>query len=433
MPPAPDRAGGALLLIRPIEETRVIEFWDALRGHALALPMMAKFALAMAIFVGIPRVSRAASLPGVVGLLLCGILFGPHGMDVFGANPAVADFFSDLGKLLLMFFAGLEIDLQLLRRARNRSVIFGLATTLLPLGLGTLVGVLFGYGVIPALVIGSLLASHTLLGLTILREQGQANREAITVTVGATVISDTVSLIIFAACVTAFVSGFSLSGLGVQMMEIAGFCAIILYGLRHVGGWLLRRTEHEEAAYFVILLVLLAVASVMAELIQLPGIIGAFLAGLALNSTVKDKPATNKLDFVGKTLFIPAFFIVTGFLIDPIAFFGSLLHQFPLVLGIFTALLLGKWAAATLIGRIFGYTPAEQWTMWALTLPQVAATLAAALVAHATFDAAGQPLLDSDVLNAVLVLVLLTAILGPLLTARLAPRMGPPPSHGASG
>jgi Kef-type K+ transport system membrane component KefB len=337
-----------------------MDILGAIRGHALALPMMAIFALAMAIFAGIPRLSRAASLPGVVGLLLCGIVFGPHGIDVFGANPAVADFFSDLGKLLLMFFAGLEIDLQLLRRARNRSVIFGLATTLLPMAFGTFVGVLFGYGVIPALVIGSLLASHTLLGLTIVRETGQSNREAMTVAVGATVISDTVSLIIFAACVSAFVSGFSLAGLGVQMMEIAGFCAIILFGLHHAGGWLLRRTEHEEAAYFVILLVLLAAASVMAELIQLPGIIGAFLAGLALNSTVKDKPATSKLDFVGKTLFIPAFFIVTGFLIDPVAFFGSLLHQLPLVISIFIALLLGKWAAAALIGEIFCYTLAER-------------------------------------------------------------------------
>ncbi len=402
-----------------------MDLLDTIRSHAVALPLMAKFTLAMAIFVGIPRLFSAAGLPGVVGLLLAGIVFGPHGLDVFASNPAVADFFSDLGKLLLMFFAGLEIDLQLLRRARDRSIAFGIATTLIPLATGTMVGVLFGYAIIPALVIGSLLASHTLLGLPVVRDMGQADREAITVTVGATVISDTLSLIVFAACVTGFVSGFSLAGLGVQMMEIAGFCAIILFGLRHVGGWLLRRMEREESAYFVILLVLLAVASVMAELIQLPGIIGAFLAGLALNSTVKDKPATNKLNFVGKTLFIPAFFVVTGFLIDPAAFFGSLLHQFPLVVSILAALLLGKLAASALIGRLFGYTPPERMTMWALTLPQVAATLAAALVAHSTFDAAGQPLLDRDVLNAVLVLVLLTAVLGPVLTARFAPRMGP--------
>lgn len=391
---------------------------ETVRGHAIAVPLMAKFALAMAVIVGIPLLFRAVALPGIVGLLACGILFGPHGLDVFGPHPEVADFFSDLGKLLLMFFAGLDIDLALLRRSRTRSVMFGLATTLVPLATGTAVGLLFGYPTIPAIVIGSLLASHTLLGIGIVREDGRAGGEAITITVGATVISDTLSLIVFAVCVTSFLSGFSVAGLALQLIEIAGFCAIILFGLRHAGAWLLRRMEHEEAAYFVILLCLLAVASVLAEVIQLPGIVGAFLAGLALNSTVREKSATAKLDFMGKTLFVPAFFLVTGFLIDPSAFIGSLVHQFPLVAGLFLALLAGKAIAAEGAGRAFGYPVAERLTMWSLTLPQVAATLAAALVAHATVNAAGERLLDARVLNAVLVLVLLTAVLGPVLTAR---------------
>jgi Kef-type K+ transport system membrane component KefB len=221
----------------------------------------------------------------------------------------------------------------------------------------------------------------------------------------------------------AVVSGFSFESLALQLIEIAGFCAIILYGLRHGGGWLLSRVGREEAAYFVILLCLLAVASVLAEVIDLPGIIGAFLAGLALNSTVKATPATTKLSFLATTLFIPAFFVVTGFLIDPLAFFGSLVDQFPLVLGIFLALLIGKAIAAETIGRAFGYPTAERLTMWSLTLPQVAATLAATLVAHTTFNVAGQPLLDGRMLNVVLVLVLLTSVLGPMLTARYAPRM----------
>src|SRR4051794_565417 len=127
-------------------EGSVMKLLGLVRAHALALPLMAKFALAMAVIVGVPRLSRAVGLPGVVGLLLAGILFGPHGLDVFGEHPVIADFFSDLGKLLLMFFAGLEIDLAVLRRARTRSMVFGLATTLLPLLTGTLVGLWFGYG-----------------------------------------------------------------------------------------------------------------------------------------------------------------------------------------------------------------------------------------------------------------------------------------------
>ena len=279
-----------------------------------------------------------------------------------------------------------------------------------------------------AILLGSLLASHTLLGLPIVTEAGAARLESMTVTVGATVISDTLSLIVFAVCVTTFVQGFSASSMVVQLIEIAGFCATILYGLRHIGGFLLRRTEQQESAYFVLLLGLLAVSSVLAEVIGLPGIVGAFLAGLALNDAVQKKPAADKLGFLGKTLFIPSFFVVTGFLIDPVALARGVAEHLSLVVGMLVALLAGKAVAAELIGRRFGYSSAERLTMWSLTLPQVAATLAATLVARSTLNAAGQPLLDDQILNAVLVLVIATAVLGPLLTARFVPADGGRPA-----
>ena len=114
---------------------------------------------------------------------------------------------------------------------------------------------------------------------------------------------------------------------------------------------------------------------------------------------------------------------MTGFLIDPLAMVRSLTEDFFVAAGIIGALLVGKWLAAESCGRAFGYTPAARKTMWSLTLPQVAATLAATLVAYRTFNAAGQPLLDSRMLNCVLIMVLVTAILGPVLTQRFAPRM----------
>jgi Kef-type K+ transport system membrane component KefB len=110
---------------------------------------------------------------------------------------------------------------------------------------------------------------------------------------------------------------------------------------------------------------------------------------------VKDKPARSKLEFMGNTLFMPTFFIVTGFLIDPLALARSLSENSFLAAGIIGALLAGKWIAAESCGRAFGYTPAARKTMWSLALPQVAATLAATLVAYRTYNAAGEPLLDS--------------------------------------
>ena len=183
----------------------------------------------------------------------------------------------------------------------------------------------------------------------------------------------------------------------------------------------MRKVENEEETY-VLMLGILAVTALVAQFINLPGIVGAFLAGLSVNAAVKDEPAKSKLEFMGNTLFISIFFIVTGFLIDPLALARSITEDFYLAAGIIGALVAGKWFAAQTVGRAFGYRPAARKTMWSLTLPQVEATLAATLVAYRTFNAPGQPLVDSRMLNGVLIMVLVIA-LGPVLTQRFAPRM----------
>src|ERR1700719_4157437 len=186
---------------------------DSLRDHLIILPALAKFALGMVMLVTIPRLCPRVHVPAAVGLLLGGVIIGPYALGFFGTDRPIANFMAELGKLLLMFFAGLDIDLALFRRARNRSIAFGVSTTVLPLVLGTAVGLAFGYATIPAIVIGSLLASHTLLGLPVLDRLGLKNLEVATVTVGATVMSDTLSLVVFAICVSIYTTGFSASAL----------------------------------------------------------------------------------------------------------------------------------------------------------------------------------------------------------------------------
>jgi Kef-type K+ transport system membrane component KefB len=394
-----------------------------LRDYLFTMPVLAKFAVGMVMLVVIPRLSRRLHVPVPVGLLLSGVIVGPYVLDIFGKVRPIADFLAELGKLLLMFFAGLEIDLELFRRARNRSIALGIATTLFPLVLGTIVGLAFGYAAIPAIVIGSLLASHTLLALSIVSRLGLGSLEPVTVAVGATVMSDTLSLVVFAICVSIYTTGFSPSGLALLLAEIAGYIALVLFGLSRLGAYVLKRVEDEEDAYFVLMLGIMAVAGVLADAIQLPGIVGAFLAGLAINASAQNAPASVKLEFLAKSLFIPIFFVVTGFLINPISFVYGIFDNFLLVGSIIGTLLVGKWIAAWGVGRAFGYSRNEQLTIWSLTLPQVAATLAATLVAHDTLGAAGQRLLDDRMLNVVLVLVFATSVLGPVLTERFASRL----------
>ena len=171
------------------------------------------------------------------------------------------------------------------------------------------------------------------------------------------------------------------------------------------------------------MLSIMAVAGVLADAVNLPDIVGAFLAGVAANAAAEGRPAKGQLIFVAKAWFIPIFFVVTGFLVAPVEVGQIIFDKFWLVAGIVGSLIVGKGTAAAIAGRAFGYSRPARLTMWALTLPQVAATLAATLVGYKTLNAAGVRLVDEKMFNAVLVLLVVTSILGPALTQLFTPRM----------
>jgi Kef-type K+ transport system membrane component KefB len=359
----------------------------------------------------------------------------------------VAEYFSEVGKLLLMFFAGLEIDLEQFKRTRNRSLFFGAATFSLPLVAGALVGLHYGYGWIGSLLIGSLLASHTLLGYPIVQRLGLIREEAVIVTIGATIFTDIASLMVLAICIPIHTSGFSIASFGLQLLELAVYVPVVLFGLSTAVHYLMQKHKDSKEGQFLIMLLAVAVAGIGAELINLEGIIGAFLAGLALNRAAGKTPAKEELEFLGNTLFIPVFFVTVGFLIEPKVFIRTTVTNFGLVAGIVVGLIAAKLLAALVAKRAFGYRRLATMVMWSLSLPQVAATLAAALVAYGAKNSAGRRLIDEPVLNSVIVLIVVTAVLGPTLTEvfgrRLAaasstplgetsPRDRQPTSHGTS-
>jgi Kef-type K+ transport system membrane component KefB len=337
-------------------------------------------------------------------------------MQVGPEHNEVAEYFSEVGKLLLMFFAGLEIDLQQFQRTRNRSLLFGLATFALPLAAGYAVGIAWGYGWIGALLIGSLLASHTLLGYPIVQRLGLVRNEAVTVTIGATIFTDIASLMVLAVCIPIHQSGFSLTAFVVQVAQLAAYVPLVLFGLSAAVGRLMDRMTDSKEGQFLVMLLAVAVAGIVAELINLEGIIGAFLAGLALNRAVHKSPAKQDLEFLGNTLFIPVFFFTVGFLIEPRVFVETTVNNLGLVSAIVGGLIVAKLLAALVVQQLFGYSREEGLIMWSLSLPQVAATLAAALVAYNSQNSANQRLIDEPVLNSVIVLMVVTSVLGPILT-----------------
>ncbi|MBS0560849.1 MAG: cation:proton antiporter [Proteobacteria bacterium] len=406
-------------------------------GHLVAdVPPVGRFALIMAMAALVPFGARVCRVPACVGYILVGVLIGPHLLGLVPPHDEIADFLSDLGKLLLMFFVGLEIDLMQFAAQKTRAAIFGVLTFAFPMAAGTAAGLAFGYGTISAILIGSLLASHTLIGFPIVEHTGQAARPAVVVTVGATVLTDMLSLLVLAACLAAHRSGFDPVGLIVQVAELAAFAVIVVFVLTIPGRRLDKLLGRNEEARFAVLLVIVCLAATVAEAIQLEGIIGAFLAGLAVNRVTHGTEARHRLAFFGHVLFIPAFFVVTGFLIDMAAMGRTLATGLPLVVAIVGGLIASKWVAAEIAGRVWKFGAGDRGLMASLTIPQVAATLASALVGYDAVNAAGVRLLDQRMLNTVLVLVVVTSVFGPVMTEiyakRLAGRHAPAPAGAAA-
>jgi len=384
----------------------------------LDLPPLMRFAVIAIVLLLLPRLTERLGIPGVVAFIIAGVIVGPHGIGVMPRHAEAASFIAELGKLLLMFFVGLEIDLKQFKVARARSLAFGLATFALPMAAGTAIGLAFGCGPVSAVLVGSLLASHTLIAYPMVQQAGLVARPSVTITVGATILTDMLALLVLAICLTTHQTGFDVVALVIQLGELAALILLTVVGLGLSGKWLFDRFGNSENAAFSLMLIIVSAMAAIAELMKLEGILGAFLAGLSVNAAVRDTPAKEKLMFLGNAFFIPAFFLVTGFLVDLKLFVATIVSNAPLVLAIVLGLLASKWLAAQAVGRAWRLSAADRGLMGSLTMPQVAATLAAALVGYQAVNAAGQRLIDERMLNTILVLVVVSSVLGPILTER---------------
>ncbi|MGF1604000.1 MAG: cation:proton antiporter [Thermosynechococcaceae cyanobacterium] len=320
-------------------------------------------------------------LPGVLGLLAAGVVLGPNSLNLLTSTSPIMMLLADVGLIYLMFVAGLEIDLQQLNQVKNRALGFGGLTFSIPLITGTLIGHAFGFGWNSAFLLGSLLASHSLMTYPIVRRLGVVSNEAVTVTIGATICTDISTLIVLAICLGINEGGFSILKLLTLLGLLTLYTTVVLFGFDRIGRAFFRRTSGNEGEQFLFVLLAVFLAALGAQLIGVEKIVGAFLSGLAVNDVVGDGPVKEKIVFVGSVLFIPIFFVNIGLLINLPAFLSSL-SSVGLMLAIVGGLLASKFLAALLAKLSFGYSWREMLTMWSISIPQVATTLAATLVGN---------------------------------------------------
>jgi Kef-type K+ transport system membrane component KefB/nucleotide-binding universal stress UspA family protein len=380
------------------------------------------FTILIAAILIVPPLFERLKLPGLVGLLVAGVVLGQSGFQLLDSESDTMKLLSDIGKIYLMFVAGLEIDLAQFRKTKNRSIGFGILTFIVPMLAGIAIGQLFHFSWNASFLIGSLLASHTLLAYPIVSRLGVVTNEAVTVTIGATIFTDTGALLVLAICVGIHSGGFTSWSLFSLIAGLAIYSVTILFGLDWAGKAFFRRSGDEEGKQFLFILLALFIASVGAQIIGVEKIVGAFLAGLAINDVLGRSPTREKVEFVGSVLFIPCFFIDMGLLIDIPAFVKTL-SSVGLTAAIVGGLIGSKFLAAWFAQMFYRYSRNELMTMWSLSLPQVAATLAATLVAYKSLNPLGERLIPETVLNSVIVLMIVTSILGPILTAKFASQL----------
>ncbi|WP_035987318.1 cation:proton antiporter [Leptolyngbya sp. KIOST-1] len=375
------------------------------------------FTVLLLVTLIIPPIFERLRLPGLVGLLAAGVILGPSVLGLLDPAGDVETLLSDVGKIYLMFVAGLEIDLKDFKRTRNRSLGFGFTTFAVPLTTGLLLSRAFGFDWIAAVLIGSLLASHTLLAYPIVMRLGVTKEPAVTATVGATIFTDIGALLVLAMCVAAEAGEFSAQTVATQLFMLGIFAIAVLVGIDWAGKQYFQRNGDREGNQFLFVLAAVFLAAVGSQLINVDKIVGAFLAGLAVNDVVGNGPVKEKVEFVGGVLFIPFFFVCMGLLLDLQVFVESMTTNLAFTLALTGTLILSKFVAAMATKPFYGYSWSQVLTMWSLSMPQVAATLAAALVGLQ------QGIISGLEFNAVIVMMLVTSVVGPLLTARFAGRL----------
>lgn len=381
---------------------------------ALTLPFsdpVLIFALVMLIILLAPILFRKLKVPGLVGLILAGALVGPSMLGLLERDDTI-NLLGTVGLLYLMFMAGLSIDLNRFEKLKERSIGFGAVSFFLPQAAAVAVGLLLlDYSWPTSLLLGSIVGSHTLLAYPIVERLGITKNTAITMSMGGTLVTDTLSLGVL-AIVAGSVGGET--GTAYWLMFgtwILVFVAAALIILPRLGRWFFRNVKHETNTDFVFMVAVLFTTAFLADLAGLAPIIGAFLAGLLLNRLVPETGTLmSRVHFVGNALFIPFFLISVGMLVD-VSVLGSL--DVWIKATIFTMLVfVGKGLATLAISLAFTYSRSEGWVIFGLTTPQSAATLAVTLIGY------DLGFFDQTAVNAVVMMILFTCLVGPWLVEK---------------
>ncbi|HSP82732.1 MAG TPA: cation:proton antiporter [Gillisia sp.] len=371
-----------------------------------------KFLLILIIILSAPLLLNRLKIPPLLGLIIAGAIVGPNGFYLMERDSSII-LSGTAGLLYIMFLAGLEIDMADFKKNSKKSIVFGLYTFIIPMVLGILAGLyVLNFSVFTSVLLASMFASHTLIAYPLISKLGVAKNRAVNITVGGTMITDTLALLVLAVIV-GMTTGEVNSEFWIRLsVSILIFGLIVMLVFPIIGRWFFKRVE-DNVSQYIFVLVMVFLGAVLAEVAGIEAIIGAFLAGLAMNKLIPHtSPLMNRIEFVGNAIFIPFFLIGVGMLIDYRAFFKDMeTIQVAAVMTIIATS--SKFIAAWLTQKTYNFTVDERRLIFGLSNAQAAATLAAVLVGYNIIlgeTETGEPirLLSESILNGTILMILIT-------------------------
>ncbi|SEA65746.1 cation:proton antiporter [Pedobacter hartonius] len=370
------------------------------------------FSLILFIILIAPILLGKIKIPGIVGFIIAGILIGPNGLNILKKNSAI-ELFSTIGLLYIMFIAGIELDLADFKRKKHKSFIFGFLTFAVPILIGFPVCYfLLHYSMLTSILTASMFATHTLVAYPIVNKFGISKNEAVAVTVGGTILTDTAVLIILAV-IMGSVHGQLNSSFWIQLgISLTIFTATVFIVIPKIAKWFFTKLESEKTSHYIFVLSVVFFSAFLAQLAGIEPIIGAFVAGLALNRLIPQSSILmNRIEFVGNALFIPFFLISVGMLVDLRVLFRG--PDALIIAGSLTLVAIaGKYLSATFTQWIFKYTKNQRLLIFGLSSAHAAATLAIILVGYQS------KIIDDNILNGTIILILVTCVAASFATER---------------
>lgn len=369
-----------------------------------------------------PIIMGRLRIPHIIGMVLAGVVVGQYGLDIL-ERDASFELFGRVGLYYIMFLAGLEMDMEGLKKNRNRVAVFGLLTFLIPFAMTyAMASWLLHYTPLGSLLLAAIMASNTLIAYPIVGRYGLTRHTSSTLSVGSSMMALFLALIVMASIVNSFHGG---SGIGFWLLfvvKFAAYCAGLIFVIPRLTRWFLRRYS-DAVMQFIFILATVFLSAVLSDAVGLEGIFGAFMSGLILNRFVpKVSPLMNRIEFTGNALFIPYFLIGVGMLINVrLLFAGSRILWVVFCLVFFGTL--GKAVAAYLTARLFRMPWLSGHMMFGLTSAHAAGAIAMVMVGRQLETAPGRYLFGDEVLNGIVIMILFTCVISTVITERAAQRL----------